>query len=130
MDYPKSWRWDEDGLVVDGTYVGTSSAPGEYGDIPILTLKVAGEDRAVWVTQIAIRSKLADELNRRKVRNFESGERIVIKRADEKKKSASGRSYWPFSCEFPDASPRDAAALLGVDAVPVRSASSEDDIPF
>lgn len=112
-EYPRHWNWVEDGLTVEGTYVKTDSAPSAYGQKAILVLSVEGEERSIWITTEALRAKLAAELERRKARNFDSGERISITRGAEKKVSANDREYWPFTIHFPDAPASDTADLLG-----------------
>src|SRR5947209_1528556 len=111
-DFPRSWRWDQDGLHVDGTFVQMDEGPTEYGRKPILVLDVGSERRSIWLTQEALVGRFRDELERRRAPNFTAGERIIVTRGSEKKESQAGRSYWPFKVSFPDAPrPSDADML-------------------
>jgi hypothetical protein len=124
--YPRAWRWDEDGLVVEGRYVRLDEGITDYGPVPIVVLDVEGEQRSLWLSATALRSRFADELRRRGDSDFERGERIRIERAREKKVSSTGRSYWPFAVAFLDSVPRTAAEILAVQDPP----EGEEDVPF
>jgi hypothetical protein len=126
--FPAYWDWKADGLTVEGTFVRMDQRPTAYGPKPILILDVDGVERSVWVNTNALRSKLAGELQRRKARNFDVGERVVIRRGAEKTTSANDRNYWPFQVKFPDGPELDAASILDVDDddEPVE----QDGIPF
>ncbi len=131
-DYPEFWDWSKDGTV-EGTFVRMDSGPTAFGMKPIMVLNVGGIERSIWINSEALRSRLADELARRKARDFTSGERVRISRGKEKKASAAERLYWPFRVWFPDAPKSDAADLLGLDgdSEPLPPATGEDDdIPF
>jgi len=97
--FPRYWDWDEDGLTAAGTYVKIDSAATQFGTKAIIVLEIDGEERSVWVNQEALRSKLGAELERRKARDFNLGERLIIRRGAEKKMSANDRNYWPFALE-------------------------------
>lgn len=125
--FPAYWDWQADGLAVEGTFVKMDQGPTAYGTRPILILDVDGVERSVWVNTDALRSKLADELKRRKARNFDVGERIIVRRGAEKKMSANDRGYWPFYVKFLDAPELDAAGILEVDD---DEPAEQDDIPF
>ena len=127
-DYPRSWRWDEDGLRIAGTYVEMNEGPSEYGRRAICVLEVDGERRSLWLTQEALISKFRDELERRELADFTAGERIEVERGAEKKQSANGRGYWPFAVRFPDAPHKSAAELLGTSEKHEEAVS--DDVPF
>jgi hypothetical protein len=88
--FPRSWRWDEDGLVAAGAYVRLSEGPSAYdsGPVPVVTLKVDGEERGIWLSQTALRGKFVSELERRQARDFNPGERITIERGAEKARGA------------------------------------------
>jgi hypothetical protein len=133
VDFPRTWKFDEDGLEVTGAYLKTDRGPTQYGQKAILVLEVNGELRGVWVNSETLRLRLAEELESRGARDFIVGEQIVISRAPEKKTSESGRGYWPFKVRFPDAAGNDAADLLGAH-VPRTAAeggdSGDGDIPF
>jgi hypothetical protein len=127
-DYPRSWRFDEDGLRIAGTYVEMNEGPSEYGRRAICVLDVDGEKRSLWLTQEALIAKFRDELERRELADFTAGERIMVERGSEKKQSANGRGYWPFTVRFPDAPQKPAAELLGASAE--RDETQTDDVPF
>jgi hypothetical protein len=128
-DFPRSWRFDEDGLRIAGTYVEMNEGPSEYGRRAICVLDVDGEKRSLWLTNEALISKFRDELERRELADFTAGERIEVERGAEKKQSANGRGYWPFVVRFPDAPHKSAAELLGASAE--RDESQTDDVlPF
>src|SRR5829696_8026424 len=101
--FPRSWRWDEDGRRVEGTFVRMDRGPTEYGQRPIVVLDVGGVERSVWLNTDVVKAKFRDELVRRGGRRFDVGERLSVERAAEKKTSAAGRDYWPFWVKFPDA---------------------------
>lgn len=127
-DYPRSWRFDGDGLQIAGTYVEMNEAPTEFGRRAICVLEVDGERRSLWLTNEALISKFRDELERRDLADFTVGERIEVERGAEKKQSASGRGYWPFTVRFPDAPHKSASDLLG--ASTERDEPEPDDAPF
>lgn len=83
-----------------------------YGRCPIIVLDVEGERRSVWLTQTALRSKFAEELERRGAADFTPGEPVSIERATEMKESGTGKRYWPFSVAFGNAPTKTAAAIL------------------
>jgi hypothetical protein len=102
LEYPAAWKFDEDGSLVAGTFVKFDKGETkEYGSRVILVLDVDGTERAVWLSQLALFSRVRDELNRRPSKTLEPGERVVIKRL-EKKMGENGREYWPFQVLFPD----------------------------
>jgi hypothetical protein len=127
-DYPRSWRFDEDGLRIAGTYVEMNEGPSEYGRRAICVLQVGDEKRSLWLTQDALIAKFREELERRDLADFTTGERIVVERAAEKKQSSNGRGYWPFTVRFPDTPHKSAAELLGASAE--RDEPQTDDVPF
>jgi hypothetical protein len=125
--FPKYWNFDEHGLELVGEYVRTDEGPTSYGQRAIIILDVEGEERALWLTQTALVNQFADELTRRRARDFEPGERITVTRAAEKKTSASGNDYWPFRVTFHDAPHRDAAAILGANVSADTTPTDEPD---
>jgi hypothetical protein len=136
-DYPAYWDFEKDGRQVAGAYVAMGSGPTAYGTKPFVTIDVAGTQRTVWLSTNILRDKFAEELKRRKARNFLLGEEIVITRAAEKKMSGNDRGYWPFTVVFLEGPELDAASLLGIDDDEMPAASeqpetgaSDDDIPF
>lgn len=119
-DFPRNWRFDEDGAEVRGKFVRFDTGPTqEYGEVPIVVLNVDGEERSVWCFHTALKSKFQKEVNRR---DIEVGEQINIKQAGEKK-SGSNRTYMNYFVAFPEAPPIDAKAIFGtvdpIDAPPV-----------
>lgn len=125
-DFPRNWRFDEDGAEVRGTFVKFDvGQTQEYGDCPILVLNVEGEERSVWLFHTALRSKFQKEVNRR---DLEVGEQINIKQAG-MKKSGNNRSYQNYMVAFVDAPPLDAKAIFGridpIDSPPVTYTDTE-----
>jgi hypothetical protein len=108
-EYPRNWRFDEDGLEVRGKFVKFDQGmTQEYGDCPIVVLNVDGEERSVWLFHTALRSKFQKEVNRR---DFVVGEQVNIKQVGEKK--GKNRTYMNYMVAFPDAPPLDAKAIFG-----------------
>lgn len=128
-EFPRTWRFDEDGLRIAGIYLRMDEGPSEYGRKAICVLLVEDEERSVWLAQEALISKFRDELERRSKPDSKAGERIVIERGAEKKESANGRKYWPFRVSFPDAPQRSARDILQADDEPDEPAT-DDEIPF
>jgi|SRR3954447_15254075 hypothetical protein len=112
--HPESWRWDDDGLEVVGTYLRMDEATTDYGRRAIIVLDVAGAERGIWLSETALVSKFRDELSTRTSGDFAIGKRIEIKRGAEKVTSANGRGYWPYQVRFPGAPKRTAADVVGV----------------
>jgi hypothetical protein len=130
-DFPAYWDWEKDGLTAEGTFARMEQGPTAYGPRPIVILEIDGEERSVWVNTDALRSQLADELERRAARSFTVGERMIISRGTEKKTSANDRNYWPFKTKYPDAPQRDDADLLGAHVDESREEEAGDDgVPF
>lgn len=133
-DFPRNWRWDEDGDDVVGRYVRIDEAPTSYGEKPIVVLEINGEERSVWLLETALRNRVADEVAKRPSGDLTPGERVVIHRGD-KKRSAAGREYRAFTARFPDARKRSAMEILGASSEPVAEIESGasrdgDGIPF
>ena len=123
-DYPRGWRFDEDGPEVSGKFVKFDvGQTKEYGSCPIIILNVNGEERSVWCFHQALRSKFQQEVHRR---DLEAGETVFIRQVGEKK-SGNQRNYMAYVVQFPDAPPVDAKAIFGpldpVDAPPVAYAA-------
>jgi hypothetical protein len=117
-EYPRAWKWSEDGNDLAGTYAGMDSASTAYGPCGIVLLdRDNGERVALWLLQTALRSKFADELERRPDDDFTIGERITVRRGAERE-SASGRTYRAFTVTFPDAAKPDARTILGLGTTP------------
>ena len=114
-EYPKSWIFDEDGDLVEGTFVKFDRASTrDYGAKVILVLDVAGVERSIWLTQTVLFGQVRDELQKRPAKTLEPGERVVVKRLG-KKDGANGRSYWNFRVLFPDAPVPSTSEMFGLD---------------
>jgi hypothetical protein len=111
-DFPRNWRWDEDGDDVEGRHVEFDEGPTAYGDKPILVLEVDGEKRSVWLLETALQSRFADEVRKRPTGDLTPGERIIIHRG-EMVRSGTGRDYRSFKVRFPDRPKREAAEIIG-----------------
>ena len=137
LEYPQSWIFDEDGELVAGTFVKFDEGQTkEYGSRVILVLEVDGQERGVWLSQMALFSRVRDELNRRTSKTLEPGERVVIQR-HEKKKGKNDREYWPFTVAFPDRPAKTTSDLFELDEGLVRNeepakgdVGPDGDIPF
>jgi hypothetical protein len=132
--FPQAWKFDEDGLRIEGTYLRLDEGPTEYGRRAIVVLDVEGVERALWLSAEVLRRRFADELERRQEQDFTVGELVVVERGEEKRESEAGRGYWPFTVQFPDAPQRTAASLLGADVTHEQGEKGgvrdDDDIPF
>jgi hypothetical protein len=120
-DFPRAWRFDQDGATVEGTFVGWSKGHTEQGAKTILLLQVGGETRGVWLLWTVLAAKLAREVAVRPGGDFEPGERITITRLGkvEQKSDTGRRPYVNFAVSFPDAKPLTAAQALGETLVDV-----------
>jgi hypothetical protein len=139
--YPETWKFDEHGDLVAGTFVRFDEGPTrDYGLKVILVLDVDGRERSLWLSQSALFNKVKDELSRRASKTLEPGERIVVQR-HEKTTSENGRSYWPFAVSFPDRPVKSTTDLFGLEEVHVKYAKEpiepapgdvdpDGDIPF
>lgn len=108
-EFPRNWRFDEDGTTVMGTFVKFDlGQTQEYGECPIVVLEVDGEERSVWLFHTALRNKFQKEVNRR---DFVVGEQVNIKQKGEKK--GKKYKYTDYMVAFPDAPPLDAKAIFG-----------------
>ena len=123
--YPETWKFDEHGDLVAGTFVRFDEGPTrDYGMRVILVLDVDGVERSVWLSQTALFNKVQDELNRRTSKTLEPGERVVVQR-HEKTTSENGRSYWPFAVSFPDRPVKSTNDLFELDEGPVAYETKE-----
>ncbi len=95
-DFPRTWRFDEDGPEVVGKYVATDEGPTQNGPCPILILEVENERRSVWCFHTALRRRIADEIARRPSGDLTPGELVGI-RQGEAKMAESGRKYVSYS---------------------------------
>jgi hypothetical protein len=132
-DFPRNWRWDDDGDEIAGTFLEIDEGPTAYGTKPILILEVEGEPRSVWLLETAIQSRFADEVAKRPSRDLTVGERIHIRRGDIVT-SGTGRDYRAFKVRFPDRPKRKATEILGKPAGESPEADEEpnedDELPF
>jgi hypothetical protein len=94
---------------------------------PVLVLRVDGELRSVWLLEIALRSRFAEEVARRKSRELDVGERITIERGEKTVSKSTGNNVWPFKVAFHDAPKRSALDILGE---PEEAPAQADDAPF
>lgn len=135
-EYPKSWRWQDDGNLVSGRFLRFEQGmTKDFGAKVILVLDIEGEERSVWLTTSVLHNRFRDELERRGSGNLEVGERIVIERGADKVESENGRSYWPHKILFPDRPSKSPAELFGLNEGLVvydekPSGESSDEIPF
>lgn len=112
--YPAAWIFDEDGATVAGTFVKFDQGrTKEFGKKVIVVLEVAGVERSIWLSQMALFSKFRDELGSRPNNRLERGERVIVQRGSEKVEGKNGRRYWPFVVAFPDAPERSTSDLFG-----------------
>ena len=124
----------EAGEKYEGIFKALSRGHTREGDpVAIAQVEIDGVPRSIWLLQAALISqfkKCAPKV----------GERIVVSKAAEKRKSeASGRWYWPFEVTAPDR-PEETLTwddpLLDGDAEPnpvakqSTGSSDLDDIPF
>lgn len=133
-DYPRGWRFDEDGLEVTGRFVEFDEGVTANGPCPIVVLDVDGEPRSVWLFHTASRSRFADEVARRKSGNLDVGELVRV-RQGEQKQGGNGRSYTSYQIRFPEAPKRSPKDILGpsLDAGPETyddDGNEGDSVPF
>lgn len=131
-DFPRTWRWDQDGESLTGTFVEFDEGPTAYGAKPILVIEIEGERRSVWLLEKAVLSRFADEVATRANRDLTPGERVEIRRGDVVT-SGTGREYRSFRVRFPDRPKRKALDILGgsaTDEPPSEGEGQDGDIPF
>ena len=60
--YPKTWKWDDDGTSLEGVLVGLKYAKSKFSDdpVPVITLKSSGENVSVWLPGGLLR-RVSDE---------------------------------------------------------------------
>jgi hypothetical protein len=111
-DYPRNWRFDEDGPEVAGRFAHFDEGITANGTCPIVVLEVDDEKRSVWLFHTAARSRFADEVARRESGNLKAGELISI-RQGETKTGGNGRAYTSYVIRFPEAPKRSPKEILG-----------------
>jgi hypothetical protein len=135
--YPETWRWEDDGDVIEGTYVELSEAHTRFDreTRPILILDVDGKRRTVWLFHTALQSRLREELEKRPGNELRVGEPIRIERLGEKE-SEDGFRYMNYRVEFAESPKRSGLEILGEAEAPVKQQQEngdgepDDDIPF
>jgi hypothetical protein len=132
-EYPRNWRWEEDGDTLAGTFVEITEGPTSYGDKPIVVLEVDGERRSIWLFETAVQNRFADEVRKRASGDLTVGERITIVRG-EMVTSGTGRNYRAFKVRFPDRPKRKASEILGAPThepePPANESEDDDELPF
>jgi hypothetical protein len=102
--YPAAWIFDQDGELVEGTYVALGEGPTRgYGNRPFLTLNVDGTERTVWLLWEALVNQVLGELERRPDNEFAPGETIIIRSLGKRTSESSGRKYEDFRAIYPEA---------------------------
>jgi len=101
-DYPRSWYWGDDPDECIGKYVGISEGYRKTGEVvPIITLEVDGEPRAIWLFGIALRDQFLREIELRPSRDLDPGETVTIRRGEERQSAAHpDRHYRVFEVSF------------------------------
>jgi hypothetical protein len=131
-EFPRTWRWDDDGDTVEGRFIGFDEGPTAYGDKPIVVLQVDGEPRSLWLFDTALVSKFREEVRKRPTRDLTAGEQLYIKRGG-MITSGTGRDYRRYDVRFPDRPKRKAAEILGSRGEQDEVTPDEledDDLPF
>jgi hypothetical protein len=101
--YPESWIFSEHGETVAGTFVKFDRGPTKgFGQKTLVVLDVAGTERTVWLLWDALFNRFRDEVAERAEQTLVVGERVIIKRLPEKKRSKNDREYIGFEVFFPD----------------------------
>jgi hypothetical protein len=128
--YPETWRWDEDGDVIEGAYVELSEAHTRFDGAtrPILVLEVGGKPRTVWLFHTALQSRLRDELLKRPGNELRVGEPVRIEQLGQKE-SENGLKYMNYRVEFPESPKRSGLDILG-GTDETKTKDVDDDIPF
>jgi hypothetical protein len=131
-DYPAWWNFDEDGDVVDGTFVRFTRGSSEFGEKTICVLSTDGEERSVWLHEAVLFDEFKRELLRRPSRELDSGEHVVIKRLDKRKTADGKRSYRAFKVVFPDRPEPTTSDLFKLDEElgPTEQPAEDDGVPF
>ena len=137
-EYPRWWDWDEDGLLVEGTFVRAGTGYTQMGQRPFVVLNVEGVDRTVWLHHEVLRNQFAREVHRRPDRTIHVGETVRIWQLEPRESmSNAGRSYTDYRVEFPDGPEATQADIFGMppEAAVVEHPSGDgapvdDDIPY
>jgi hypothetical protein len=131
-DYPAWWNWDEDGDVVDGTFVRFTRGSSEFGEKTIAVLSIDGEERSVWLHEAVLFDEFKRELLRRPSRELDPGEHVVVTRLDKRKTADGKRSYRAFGVVFPDRPEPTTSDLFKLDEEtrPAEKPAEDDGVPF
>lgn len=91
--YPKTWKWEDDGEMVEGLLVGLRYAKSKFDDghVPVITLKSNGTDVSVWLPGALLR-RVSDEAPK-------YGDLIRIHRGDLVPFGNEGRTYRAWDVE-------------------------------
>lgn len=86
-DFPRSWRWDDDGNQLAGILVGLRWVKSKQNDelVPVMTFNRDGEDVSVWLSG-SLRRKMENESPR-------YGDTITIERGELVEFGEEGRTY-------------------------------------
>jgi hypothetical protein len=93
-NYPESFIPNRPSTV-EAVFGHFTIGAADRGEAPIAVLEIGGEERSLWLWQIALRNQF------RRLRP-KKNERLLVKFAGEKVKSGNGRSYWPDAVSAPD----------------------------
>jgi hypothetical protein len=148
-NYPRTWKWQED-EVLEGTHFEMRKTTGyDGGAVVVWEIALSADQRvSVWLEPAVLRTKVTDELRRRKSERgsptLDTGERVRINPgAKRPSKRTAGQTVWPFpEVWFEHGVPdRSAEELLLEGAEPTRDefgldddddqeGQSDDSIPF
>lgn len=133
-EFPRSWRWDENGDTISGVLVGLRWVQSKQNDekVPVITLQANGEQISVWLSG-SLKRRMDDEAPR-------YGDTMRIERGALVPFGNEGRTYreWNIVLERATGSHADLAGG-GLPAsyepsspadAPIASASDDSDIPF
>ena len=132
-DFPRTWDWADGELV--GRYREIREVVTADGPRALVELELAdtGEVVTVWLSSSVLRRRFADELRLRAQQgasDFEPGELVTITRGTEKRTSANGFAYWPFTVVFASAAKRSAADVLLDHEHDETGGEDDDHVPF
>jgi len=91
--YPKTWKWDDHGDMVEGVLVGLRYAKSKFDDghVPVLTLQSNGEKVSLWLPGGLMR-RVSDEAPK-------YGDILRIHRGDLVPFGNEGRTYRAWDVE-------------------------------
>lgn len=137
-DYPKAWRFDEDGGITEEPFVKFTSGPTkDFGRKPICVLDIDGVERSVWLLHDVLFQAFRRELQTRPSKTLEPAERISIKYVGRKQNEDKSRSYVDYRVTFHDSPEESTESLFRLDdddreggLEPPSQQGQKDDIPF